>query len=69
MYDNDILILLHNNQPWSDAFLEERGVMSMMMMMTTMMSKTTTTMTSMGTTMTETKAMMTTSFFLHNIQP
>jgi hypothetical protein len=70
MYDNDIFVLLHNNQPWLNAFLAEWGVMSMMMMMmTTMMTTTTTTMTSTGTTMTATKTTMITSFILRNNQP
>ena len=66
MYNNDILVLLHNDQPWLDSFLEERGVMSMMMMMmmmTTIMTTNTTTMKSTGTKMTASKTAMTTSFF------
>ena len=30
MYKDDILVLLHNNQPWSDEFLAERGVIYML---------------------------------------
>jgi hypothetical protein len=71
MYDDYILIILHNNQPWLDAFLADWGVMFMMMIMmmatvmtirTETMTMITTTMLSMEMTMTMTKTTMKTSF-------